>query len=190
MQDVVFDILALVILWHCASIGHVVGDYLLQTDKMDEHKGALHRETKEKKWTWQEALCLLFDYRKSYGEKRKDYLKSLWYNFLHVFVYALSIYVLFVSTSYMLNYAMIHKRGVEFNPVERIGWSYFLFWLIVNAVLHGFIDRRWPVKAKMIHMGQESYFKDGGGAPYVDQALHKYCLHLTTYALPLAHVLL
>jgi hypothetical protein len=184
-----FDILAVLILWHCAFVGHTVGDYLLQTDKMDIHKGTLDRETKKNKWPWRDVLRLLFDYRKS-CTKRKDYLKSLWYNFLHVFIYSLSISVLFVLTSYMLSYSMKRKHEMEFNPVELIGWESFLIWLIVNAVLHGFIDRRWPVKAKMMHMGQKSYFEDGGGAPYVDQALHKFCLHLTTYAVPMAQIVL
>jgi hypothetical protein len=190
MQAVTFDILAILILWSSAFVGHSVGDYLVQTDKMDAHKGTLDRETKEKKWNWRDALRLLFDFRKNYGEQRKNYLKSLWYNFLHAFTYTLSIGVVFVGTSYMISYSMERKHGVAFHPVELIGWNYLFVWLVFNAVLHGFIDRRWPVKLKMMHTGQKSFFQDGGGAPYVDQALHKLCLHLTTYALPMMQVLL
>jgi hypothetical protein len=187
-------IISIIILMLTAIAGHEVGDYLVSTDKMAEHKVALN-EQGNKKWNWREVLHLLFSHKPcTCGDKhmdaRKDYLRSWKWNIAHAVSYILSIGVLFVFTSYLLEFAAARKFGAEFNPVELIGWGYFVGWMVINAVLHGFIDRRWPIKMKMIHTGQEAFFNSGVGAAMVDQASHKFCLYLTTFAIPVIAALL
>jgi hypothetical protein len=163
---------------------------------MAEFKGTLHKETLKNQWKWRKVLHLLFNHdhcdhsKKEHSADRKAYLRSLKWNIAHAVSYTLTIGALFVGTSYLLEFATTRLFGVVFNPVELLGWGYFIGWMVINAALHGFIDRRWPVKNKMIHMGQNGYFRLGGGAPAVDQAAHKVCLYLTTIAIPVVAALL
>ncbi|MEV7925319.1 DUF3307 domain-containing protein [Kitasatospora sp. NPDC088779] len=67
-------------------------------------------------------------------------------------------------------------------PVTLTGASAGLAW---SAITHGFLDRRWPIRAWMRRTGSRDFAEQPFGRFQVDQAWHVLCLWLSALLITL-----
>jgi hypothetical protein len=127
-------------------VGHLLGDYIVQTDGMASRKvaGAVyppgHLATGQPVPT----------------------LRSWLANQRHVASYSLTIAVTVLTAGAL---------GGFLDDLGAVPWWRWLVAAAVNWAAHSVIDRRWPVRLLMEATGSRT-FHGNGGAPHVDQTLH------------------
>jgi hypothetical protein len=70
---------------------------------------------------------------------------------------------------YTIALILVSSWGISAGSVEAHRWGVLL---LVSAVTHSFIDRRWPVKWLMRLTGSEKFAETSWGVIATDQALH------------------
>jgi hypothetical protein len=127
-------------------VGHLLGDYIAQTDRMAGLKVAGA--------TWPE------------GHPAEGLpvplLRSWLQNQRHVATYSLMIAATVVLTAAL---------GGFLGALGAVPWWRWVVAVTVNWVAHSVIDRRWPVRRLMEATGSGPFYRSGG-APHVDQTLH------------------
>jgi len=127
-------------------VGHYVGDYVAQTDRMAVRKvaGAAYPEGHPDE-----------------GQPVPAWL-SWWWNQAHVATYTATLVATVLGVSALGGFAG------QFAAVP--GWRWLLA-VAVNWAAHSLLDRRWPVVRLMEATGSGPFSRRGGAA-HVDQTLH------------------
>jgi hypothetical protein len=127
-------------------IGHLLGDYVVQTERMAALKtaGAVYPEGH-----LAEGLPV-------------PRLRSWIQNQRHVATYSAAIAVIVV---------LVAALGGFLEELAAVPWWRWLAATAANWIAHSVIDRRWPVHRLMIAT-RSGPFIGRGGAAYVDQTLH------------------
>lgn len=143
-----------------ALAGHLVGDWLVQTDW----------QAMNKSWPQPRSDLDNAEIRVSHGDERLETVRYVdsrrrWRSWG-------------ANQAHMLTY---HLALAAF-----VGWAWHDGWalgaLAVSWVTHSIIDRRWPVKALLGHTGSSAFSEQTWGVLAADQALHLAILALLTAA--------